>query len=73
MTLVKEIRTNKLAIEIYSTNPNLIVGDDSSRFEDKDDFTIRDIVLNEIGAEEVRVYDLTAEGEKENERGFAII
>lgn len=73
MNLVKEIRTNKLAIEIYSINPNLTISDDASRFEDKDDYQIRDIVLNEMGAEEVRIYDLTTEGDRTNQRGFALI
>jgi hypothetical protein len=73
MNLVKEITTSRLFIEIYSVNANLLINEDASFFEDKDDAQIRDFIFNEIGAEEVRLYDLTVEGEKENLRTYSIM
>lgn len=72
MNLVKEIRTSTQLIKIYSINPNLTVGDDLSRFEDKDDFEIRDIVFNELGAEQVDIYDII-NGQMLNLRSYAIL
>ena len=68
MHLVKELRTANLLIQVYSLNPNLIVGEDSSIFEGKDDSQIKDIVFNQMGAEEVRI----SEGDGGNSRSYAI-
>lgn len=73
MNLVKEIITSRLFIEIYSINSNLVVSEDVTVFEDKDDYQIKDIVLNQIGAEQVNIYDFTTEGEKENLRSYSIV
>jgi len=73
MNLVKEIRTSMLVIEIYSLNPNLIVNDDPSLFEGKEDIAIRDIVFNQMGAEEVRIYDLSYDGIISNLRSHSLV
>ena len=73
MNLVKEIRTSMLVIEIYSLNPNLIVNDDPSLFEGKEDIAIRDIVFNQMGAEEVRLYDLAIDGAAQNLRTYSLV
>lgn len=69
MYLVKEITTSRIFIEIYSINQNLIVAADELSFEGKDDQQIQDIVFNQIGAEEVRIYDVE---NRSNSRSYAI-
>lgn len=73
MNLIKEIRTSNLFIQIYSINPNLVVNEDSSAFESKDDYEIQELVFNSIGAEQVDVYDSGENSEPTNFRSYAIM
>jgi hypothetical protein len=68
MNLVKTFQTTTHTVKIYSSNPDLILDDDPSLFEGKDDNQIQDIVFNQLGAEEV----LISEGGGENSRSYAI-
>lgn len=72
MHLVKEITTTNMLIKIYSVNPDLIVDGDPAAFEGRDDAEIRDIVFNQIGAEEVRLYDLAIDGGAQNLRTYSL-
>lgn len=73
MHLVKEITTSNLLIKIYSINSELIVNVDSSIFEGKDDSNIKYIVFNEIGAEQVDIYDAHMDREPGNVRSYALM
>jgi hypothetical protein len=73
MNLVKEIKTLGLFIDIYSVNPNLIVSDDASRFQNKSFDEIKDIVFNEIGAEQVVIKFIGAEGQVIDSREYSIL
>lgn len=73
MHLVKEIRTSNMLIQIYSLNPNLVVVNDPSLFEGKNDDQIKEIVFNNMGAEEVKIYDLDGPSGIKNYRGYAIV
>lgn len=72
MHQIKQLVTSSLVIVIHSVNPDLIVSDDASVFEGKEDSQIQDIVFNELGAEQVDIYDLGPEGPI-NKRSFAIL
>lgn len=73
MHLIQEIRTSSLLIEIYSLNPNLVVVNDPSLFEGKNDDQIKEIVFNNMGAEEVKISDLDGPNGSSNHRGYAIV
>lgn len=73
MHLVKEIKTSNILVKIYSTNPYLIVVDDPSLFESKNDQEIQEIVFNQIGAEQVDVYDNSYDRKPSNLRSYSLI
>lgn len=62
-----------MLIQIYSLNPNLVVVNDPSLFEGKNDDQIKEIVFNNMGAEEVKIYDLDGPSGIKNYRGYAIV
>jgi hypothetical protein len=73
MNLVKEIRTSSLLIKIYSVNPDLVVEDNVSIFEGKDDYDIRNIVFNQIGAEQLEIFNVVDDPELTNPRSYALM
>lgn len=73
MNLVKTLVTSSLIIKIYSINPNLIVSDDITIFEHKNDNEIQSIVFNQLGAEEVSISDIDSEGSPLNTRSYALV
>lgn len=72
MNLIKEIRTSELLVQIYSLNPNLAIGDDyNTLFENKNDEEIKEIVFNQIGAEQVSISNIVRDMGTENLRTYA--
>lgn len=75
MYLIKEIKTSNLLIQIYSLNSDLLVDVDSSLFEGKDDDQIKDMVFNQMGADQVDISSSPYRGDPEsrNLRSYALI
>lgn len=72
MNLIKELTIDNMVIKIYSINPNLVIDNDVSVFQNKNDIEIQHIVFDEIGAEQVDIYEMSGEGLL-NQRSYAII
>lgn len=73
MHLIKELITSSLIIKIYSNNPNLIINEDASIFENKNDYEIQEIVFNVMGAEEVSVCDINTDSGPINMRTYSLM
>lgn len=73
MHLIKKLITSTLVIEIYSNNSNLIINEDASIFENKNDYEIQHIAFNELGAEQVSISNLGTDSLQMNIRTYALV